>query len=135
MDYLKEVCKEDQTVNNLFNTLGVKVVSVSSEECMLRLPVTPAVLQGAKKVAGGVMAALADEAMAHCVIANLKAGEVTATIEMNIRYLRGIAEGELFAAGRIIRRGRTIITTEAEIKNGEGVLLATAGASFWVGQA
>ena len=133
MDYLKEVCKEGQVVNNLFITLGVQVEAVDNQQCVLRLPVTPAILQGAGKVAGGVLATLADEAMAHCVIANLEEGQITATIEMNVRYLRGTAEGELVAYGRIVRRGRTIITAEAEVKNAEGVLLATAGASFWVG--
>jgi len=132
-DYLKRVCEDEQVVNNLFNTLGVKVDCVNPDECVLRLPVKPLLLQGAQKVAGGIIATLADEAMAHCVIAGLPAGKNTATIEMNIRYLRGIGEGELVARGRVLRRGRTIITAEAEVKNGEGVLLAKAGASFWVG--
>ena len=133
MSYLEDVCRHDQIVNNLFNTLGVRVECIDGQQCVLRLPVTSLLLQGAKKVAGGVMATLADEAMAHCVIANLKPGESTATIEMNIRYLRGASDGELVAYGRLVRRGRTIISAEAEIKNADGTLLAVAGASFWVG--
>lgn len=133
MSYLEEVCKQGQVVNNLFNTLGVRVECAGQQQCVLRLPVTPLLLQGAKKVAGGVLATLADEAMAHCVIANLEPGQTTATIEMNIRYLRGAADGELIACGRLVRRGRTIISAEAEVKNADGTLLAVAGASFWVG--
>lgn len=132
-EYLKRVCEDEQVVNNLFNTLGVKIDCVNPEECVLRLPVKPLLLQGAQKVAGGIIATLADEAMAHCVIAGLGEGQVTATIEMNVRYLRGASAGELIAVGRVIKRGRTIITAEAEIKDHEGRLLATAGASFWVG--
>ena len=134
-EYLKRVCEDEQVVNNLFNTLGVKIDCIDPDKCVLRLPVKSLLLQGAQKVAGGVIATMADEAMAHCVIAGLEDGQVTATIEMNIRYLRGISEGELVACGRVVRRGRTIITAEAEVKNGEGKLLATAGASFWVGNA
>ena len=132
-EYLKRVCEKEQNVNNLFNALGVKVESIDQDACTLRLPVKPLLLQGAQKVAGGIIATMADEAMAHCVISGLEEGKTTATIEMNIRYLRGISQGELVAYGRVLRRGRTIITTEAEVKDGNGLLLATAGASFWVG--
>lgn len=132
-DYLKYVCEAKQDVNNLFNALGVKVENIDQDACILRLPIKPLLLQGAQKVAGGIIATMADEAMAHCVISGLEEGRTTATIEMNIRYLRGISKGELVAYGRVLRRGRTIVTTEAEVKDGDGLLLATAGASFWVG--
>ena len=131
-DYLEKVCEPGQTVNNLFNCLGVKVESIDAERCVLRLPVTPSILQGAQMVAGGVMATLADEAMAHCIIGGLKAGQTTATIEMNIRYLRGAKDGELITTAKIVRRGRTVVVAEAEVRKDDGTLLATAGASFWV---
>ena len=49
---------------------------------------------------------------------------------MNMRYLRSVKEGELIAVGRITRRGRTIITTESEVRDGEDRVLALGGASF-----
>ncbi len=131
-DYLKKVTQAEQVVNNLFNCLGVKVECVDAEHCVLRLPVKPLLLQGAQMVAGGIIATMADEAMAHCVIAGLASNQVTATIEMNIRYLRGVSDGELVATAKIVRRGRTIVVAEAEVHRGDGTLLATAGASFWV---
>ena len=132
-DYLEKVCEPGQTVNNLFTTLGVIVDSIDAETCVLRLPVKPIILQGAQMVSGGILATLADEAMAHCIIGGLKEGQITATIEMNIRYLRGVKDGVLIATAKVVRRGRTIVVAEAEVRKDDGTLLATAGASFWVG--
>lgn len=131
-NYLKCVAEDKQMVNNLFNTLGITVDCVGGDKCVLKLPVKPLLLQGAKIVSGGIIATLADEAMAHCVIAGLDDNQKTATIEMNIRYLRSIAEGEMIATAKIIRRGRSVVTTEAEVCNQDGKLLAVAGASFSV---
>ncbi len=134
LNYIQNVVKDDQKVNNLFNTLGIKVEKISPEETVLRLPVSYALIQGAGLVGGGVLATMADEAMAHCVLAGLKEGQRTATIEMNIRYLRAISEGEIISTARILRKGRTIITTEATVSNAENkTVLAVAGASFWIG--
>ena len=60
---------------------------------VLRLACKPEFVQGAGAVAGGVVAALADEAMAHVVLANLAEGQKTATIEMTVRYFRPVLTG------------------------------------------
>lgn len=83
-------------------------------------------------VAGGILATIADETMAHAVLANLDEGQSTATVEMNMRYLRPVKDGEINAVARITRKGRQIITVAAEVRDGKGSLLATAGASFIV---
>ena len=129
-EYFKALQEEGQGVNPLFAYLGAKLESVTAEKVLLRLPVSNRLLQGAGVVAGGILATLADEAMAHVVMANLEKSTKTATIEMNMRYLRSVKEGELIAVGRITRRGRTIITTESEVRDGEDRVLALGGASF-----
>ena len=131
-EYFKALQERGQGVNPLFAHLGATLDSVSREEVRLCLPVSKYLLQGAGVVAGGILATMADEAMAHVVMANLKAGAKTATIEMNMRYLRSAREGTLIAVGRIARQGRTIITTESEVLDQDNNLLALAGASFMV---
>ena len=131
-EYFKALQERGQGVNPLFAHLGATLDSVSREEVRLCLPVSKYLLQGAGVVAGGILATMADEAMAHVVMANLKAGAKTATIEMNMRYLRSAREGTLVAVGRIARQGRTIITTESEVLDQDNNLLALAGASFMV---
>ncbi len=130
--YLKKVREVDQTVNPLFNFLGVIVDHISPNQSILRLPLTHNFLQGAGVIAGGILATLADEAMAHVVLANLNERQTTATIEMNIRYLRTIQDGEITAIAKIVKKGQQIITATTEIRDNKNILLADAGASFIV---
>ena len=131
-EYFKALQEEGQGVNPLFAHLGAVLESLSPEAVCLKLEVSKYLLQGAGVVAGGILATMADEAMAHAVMANLEPGAKTATIEMNMRYLRSANQGVLFAVGRIARQGRTIITTEGEVRDQDDHLLALAGASFIV---
>jgi uncharacterized protein (TIGR00369 family) len=83
-------------------------------------------------IAGGIIATVADEAMAHAALANLDPGETTATIEMNIRYLKGCASGEITATAILIKKGRRVITLQADVINEKNQSVAQAGASFMV---
>jgi uncharacterized protein (TIGR00369 family) len=130
-NYLSKVGEVDQTVNPLFQFLGVIVEEISPEKSVLRLPLKYHFRQGAGITAGGILATLADEAMAHVVLANLDEGQTTTTIEMNMRYLRSIKEGEIRAVARVIKKGRQIITVTAEIRD-EKSLVVYGGASFMV---
>jgi uncharacterized protein (TIGR00369 family) len=131
-NYLNEVRNPSQTVNPLFQYLGVIVEEISPERAVLRLPLKHEFNQGAGVVAGGVLATIADEVMAHVVLANLDEGQSTTTIEINMRYHRPIKEGEVSAVARIVRKGRRIITVSAEVYDQRNSLLATAGASFMI---
>jgi len=130
--YLQKVQEPGQTVNPLFTFLGVKVEMISREKVVLALPLRDEFIQGAGVIAGGVMAALADEAMAHITLANLNEGETTATIEMNMRYLTSIKKGELRAVATLVKKGRRVVTVKAEVVDDQGGLLGQAGASFMV---
>lgn len=131
-EYLEEVGKPGQQANPLFNFLGVVVEEISGERVILRLPLRRDFIQGAGVVAGGVMAALADEAMAHLVLANLLEGEITATIEMNMRFVRPVSTGEIRAEAVVVKKGRNVFTLSVEVMDQSGSLLARGGASFMV---
>jgi uncharacterized protein (TIGR00369 family) len=130
--YLQHVQEPGQTVNPLFAFLGIVVETLSPEKVVLRLPFRPDFIQGAGMIAGGLMAALADEAMAHVVLANVSPGQNTATIEMNMRYLRAAARGDMRGVATLIKKGRRIITVQAELQDDERRALALAGATFMV---
>jgi uncharacterized protein (TIGR00369 family) len=130
--YLKEIIKPNQKVNPLFRFLGFSIERLSPEKTVMRSLIKNGFLQGAGAVAGGILATIADEAMAHVVLANLNNGQSTATIELNIRYLRPIKSGEIIAIAEIVKKGRNIITATSEVRDGNDSLLACAGASFMV---
>ena len=131
-EYLKRLQEPGQRVNPLFEFLGVKIVRLSKEQVVLALPFREDFIQGGGVIAGGVMATLADEAMAHVVLANLEEGQSTATIEMNLRFLKPIKQGEIIAEAALLKKGRQVLTVEAKIRDRQNQLLAQAGASFMV---
>jgi uncharacterized protein (TIGR00369 family) len=131
-DYLDKVQQRGQTVNPLFNFLGVVVEKISPDCTVLRLPFQPGFIQGGGATAGGIMATLADEAMAHAALAGLEPGETTATIEMNIRYLKASISGDITATATLVKKGRRVITLQAEVKDESSTVLAQAGASFMI---
>ena len=133
--YLEEVAKREQTVNSLFNFIGAKLDFARDGEAGISMPVTRNLLQGGQMVAGGILATLADEAMAHAVLSCLPEGQTTVTAEMNIRYLRGASPddaGELTARAKVIKKGKALFVAEASVIDGRDKLLATAGATFYV---
>lgn len=131
--YLDAVRQPGQTVNPLFATLGVEVEHVTDGEATLRLVTTEGLVQGGGVVAGGILATLADEAMAHAVIGGLAEGLVTATTECSVRFLCPARAGSvLLARAVVVRRGRTVVFAEASVTDGDGRLLVRASGSFLV---
>jgi uncharacterized protein (TIGR00369 family) len=133
--YLDEVCRERQNVNPLFNFLRARIRIESEGAARLTLPVGPGLIQGGGAVAGGILAVMADEVMAHAVMSAVGADRTTVTVEMNIRYLRGAGpcrEAELYAEGRLLRRGKTLCAAVSEVFDEKDRLLASAGATFYL---
>lgn len=132
-EYLEAVVSPDQQVNPLFRFLGVEVVRLDREYAELRCPIGGDLIQGAGMLAGGVLATLADEAMAHAVLARLAQGKRTSTVEMSVRYLRPVFQDEVVTAKAwVLKLGRSIVTTEAEVYDSRNRLAAKAAASFMV---
>lgn len=130
-DYLSDVSQPGQRVNPLFGFLGVAVREINPDRAVLELPFRPEFLQGGGVTAGGVVAALADEAMAHVVLANLAPGERTATIEMSTRYFRPALKHALTATATLVNAGRRIMSAEAAVTDEDARLIAKASASFF----
>ncbi|WP_285907148.1 PaaI family thioesterase [Pseudodesulfovibrio pelocollis] len=115
--YLEKVCCPDQRVNPLFAFLGIEVEALMPERAMLRLRAKPELVQGAGMIAGGILATLLDEAMAHAVLAGNAPREKTTTVDMNVSYLRPVEEGAtLECEARVIKRGRRVVFAEAVLR-------------------
>ncbi|MDR3176476.1 MAG: PaaI family thioesterase, partial [Desulfovibrio sp.] len=130
--YLDEVCGENQEVNPLFTFLDARMEIPAKGEARLTLPVRRGLIQGGGVVAGGILAPMADEAMAHAVMTLLGEGRSTVTVEMNIRYLRPAGperKAMLSSVARVVRSGARLCMAEADVLDEENRLLAKAGAT------
>lgn len=81
----------------------------------VRLPVRPEHAQHDGVVHGGVIATLADTCAAMAAHTLAAPGEQVLTVEFKISYLRAAAGGALRCRGTVLRQGRTLTTSEAEV--------------------
>jgi len=79
-------------------------------------------------VHGGWAATLLDSALGCAIFSTLNKGDGWTTLELKINYVRGLNKdsGLLRAEGRVIHRGRTVATSEGDLKDREGKLYAHA---------
>ena len=125
----------DQQVNRLFKLLGARLGQAQSGMAEITLPLSADLTQGAGLIAGGILAVLADESMAHAVLSLFAEDQRFVTVEMNIRYLRAVdpgAPGEITATGSVIKTGKSVMFAESRITGPDGKLLAVAGGTFTI---
>lgn len=135
LKYLEEVQKDKQSVNPLLNTLGIKIVELNPSKAVLSLTITPELTQGAGNLAGGILATLADEAMAHVLIVALNASRPIVTTDLNIRFLRAAQKGSITCEATILRQGYNTAFLDSKIYNENAELIAVAGATFYIHKA
>lgn len=132
MSYLENIRKDGRKANPFFCLTGIDIVSAGEGKAVLVLPVRPELHNGAGWLQGGMLVALADEAMALALYTLLGKNEGIATIAESTSFIRGVREGTVVAEARVIRKGRRVAFMEAEVRTegGEKIVLARTTASF-----
>jgi acyl-CoA thioesterase len=134
MTYLEKIKKDGKYANPFFCLMGIDVVSVEPGKALLKMQVRPDMQNGVGWLQGGILAAVADEAMALALYPLLSTTEGIATISESTSFIRGIQEGFIIAEGRVIRKGRRVAFAEGEvfIDNDEKTMLSRTSAAFAV---
>ena len=78
---------------------------------------------------GGILAALIDLAADWALVKYT--GRGVPTIDMRVDYHAAAMPGDLIARGRVIKSGRQFSTTEAQIFDAEGKLLASGRGTYF----
>jgi acyl-CoA thioesterase len=110
--------------------LGIELEKVVLGEAILTLAIRPELSQNHGVVHGGAIASLIDTATAFAILTLLEPDERVTTVDLTISYLRPGLEGRLRATARVLRQGRRLLTTSAEVTNEGGTLLATALSTY-----
>ena len=122
--------------NFYWRHLGVSVVDAKPGWVRLRVPVR-AEIQNAPgaPVHGGVYSALVDMAVGGALGTlheDADGGVGQTTLDLNVSFLSGVRDGEIFAEGRILRHGRTIAFGEVTVSDGAGNTLAVGRATYMI---
>ncbi len=89
--------------------------------------VPPEYCHGAGNLQGGMLAAFADAVLGGVAATELPEDRYPVLAEMKISILRPAPAGaSLRATGRIVKAGRRVLFTEAEITDSDGKLIAKA---------
>ena len=95
--------------------LGVRLLRVEPGLCELALPHSERVTQQQGGFHGGAMGSLADIAGGYAAMTMVGPESEVATVEYKINFLAGFNDGELRAIGRVVKAGKRIIVTTAEV--------------------
>jgi uncharacterized protein (TIGR00369 family) len=95
--------------------LGVRLLRVAPGEVELALPFSDRVTQQQGGFHGGAMGALADIAGGYAGLTVAPEGMEVTTVEYKINFLASFNSGELRATGKVVRAGKRIIVTTAEV--------------------
>jgi uncharacterized protein (TIGR00369 family) len=84
---------------------------------------------------GGMIAAMLDDVISLASGLTIEWGQITPTLEMKVSYIAQSQPGtRILAEARTIRRGGTVMFLEADLKDEEGKLIATASSTVMIAQ-
>jgi uncharacterized protein (TIGR00369 family) len=134
MSYLEDIKKDGKYANPFFCLMGIDVISIEPGTAELKMQVRPDMHNGVGWLQGGILAAIADEAMALALYSLLSGTEGIATISESTSFIRGVQEGDILAKARVIRKGRRVAFAEGEVYSiNEGItMLSRTSAAFAV---
>ncbi len=95
--------------------LDVRLLRVEPGLVEIALPYSDKVAQQQDGFHGGAMGALADIAGGYAALTVAPEGMEVTTAEYKINFLAGFKAGELRAVGRVIKGGKRLIVTSAEV--------------------
>ena len=111
--------------------LGLSVDSKQNGKSTCSIAFTERLLNPNNVVHGGVIYALADTGMGGALMSLLGDGQLCATIEIKIMYLKPAGHYDLVCNTEVIKQGRRVAILESEVFSG-GELIAKATGSFAV---
>ena len=120
---------DDAAPGGFSERLGVTVEDTGDGEATLGFEVRDEHLNPAGTLHGGVVATLVDTVMGQAVRTTTGDGEVPATSQLTVTYLRPGKPGRLEVRGRVRTRGEHLTICEADVEQ-EGKGIAHAVATF-----
>ena len=99
----------------MMQPLGVRLLAAAPGTVTLVMPYSDRVTQQQGGFHGGAMGALADIAGGYAGLTVTPEGMEVTTVEYKINFLAAFQGGELQATGRVVKAGKRIIVTTAEV--------------------
>ena len=105
--------------------LGIRLLSADADGAEATLEWAPHLCTGGGILHGGVLMAVADSVGAVVTFLGLPDGATTATITSTTQMFRPVPGGTLRARAEVLNRGRTTVTVQTRLYDGDGRLAAS----------
>lgn len=110
--------------------IGIEPAEIKAGYAQFRMSVRPEYLQGAGKMQGGLIVALADEAIAHAMVTTLTPHEGLTTIELKSNFLASVSSGELIATASVFKKGSSLVIGDCLVTDDKGRNICRVSATF-----
>lgn len=97
-----------------------------------RVAVTPQLFSRAGRMHGGLVFTAMDVVMGQATRDAVGRDKLIGTIDISIRFIRTVANGELLIDAVVVHPGRKVVQLSAEARDSDGKLVATATGAFMV---
>lgn len=110
----------------LAHLLGLKLDRAERGTATLYMDVRRELTQNDGLLHGGALASLIDTAAAFAALTLLEENEKSATIDLNVQYLRPVTVGKVRARATVLRAGRRTISLSVEVTDDSESVVAVA---------
>ena len=117
-------------MNPYLDYFGITLIDLKDGYARFKMPVRQEYMQGAKKMQGGLIVALADEAIAHAMMTQLAPDEGLTTIELKSNFLAGVSSGELIATATVFKKGQSLIIGDCLVTDEKEKNICRVSATF-----
>jgi uncharacterized protein (TIGR00369 family) len=119
-----------------FRLIGLEILDLEPMWSKARLRFRSDLTQPVGIMHGGVIASLVDSGIAHALLLTDRfqelrdEGGALVSVDLRIKYLRPVSDGEIVCESKVLRLGRQIIHAESIVTNSEGKEVARGDATY-----
>jgi len=117
-------------LNPYLDYFGITLIDLKDGYARFKMPVRQEFMQGAKKMQGGLIVALADEAIAHAMMSQLASDEGLTTVELKSNFLAGVSSGVLIATATVFKKGQSLIIGDCLVTDDKEKNICRVSATF-----
>lgn len=107
--------------NHFTAAKGLEIVSADLDHVRLRVRLTPECTNGRGIAHGGFLYTIADSTAGVTAYTD---GRSYVTEDSHIQFISNLREGMIYAEGKVLHRGRTVVTVLVDLTAEDGHLLA-----------
>lgn len=116
----------------LARSIGVEFVELTKGRCVGTWQPRPEWLNPNGSLPGAMLAAVGDHIAGSAVLSTISNDDYTATVELDMRFIRAAFKAPITGIAEVVRRGRRLAFVNLEMREPDGRLVADATASFFI---